>query len=152
VRAHAYRAGWSGQTDGDHYANGKTYYGITLDVGVGTGGPLFFTHYTFMGFDPHALRDRYTASYFANNRNIARINRAWVIDNPGHFQGYGPDAWGLSASFGYKGYSTPAPDTRNDEGTITLTGALSSFPYTPDESMLAFKRFYRDLGADLWGI
>lgn len=151
-RAYSYRAGWSGQTDGDHYANGKTYYGITLDVGVGTGGPLFFTHYTFMGYDPHALRDRYTASYFTNNRNIARINRAWVIDNPGHFEGYGPDAWGLTASFGYKGYSTSAPDKRNDEGTITLTGALSSFPYTPDASMAAFKHFYRDLGADLWGI
>jgi len=150
--AYSYRAGWSGQTDGDHYANGKTYYGIKLDVGVGTGGPLFFTHYAFLGFDPHALRDKYTASYFANNRNIALINRAWVIDNPGHFKGYGPDAWGLTASFGYKGYSTPAPDKLNDEGTITLTGALSSFPYTPAESMTAFKHYYRDLGADLWGI
>ena len=151
-RAYDYRAGWSGQKEGDHYANGHSYYGIKLDVGVGSGGPLFFTHYTFMGFDPHQLRDTYTASYFANNRNIALINRAWVIDNPGHFKGYGANAWGLTASFGYKGYSTPAPDTINDEGTITLTGALSSFPYTPAQSMTAFKHYYRDLGQQLWGI
>lgn len=151
-RAYSYRAGWSGSRDGDHYGNGQTYYGIKLDVGVGSGGPLFFTHYTFMGFDPHALHDRFTASYFTNNRNIALINRAWCIDNPGHFPGYGADAWGLTASFGYKGYSTPAPDKLNDEGTITLTGALSSFPYTPAESMAAFKHYYRDLGQDLWGI
>jgi hypothetical protein len=70
-----YRAGWSGSTDGDHYGNGHTYYGIKLDVGVGTGGPLFFTHYSYIGFDPHSLHDRYTSSYFDNNRNLALINR-----------------------------------------------------------------------------
>ena len=64
------------------------------------GGPLFFTHYSFMGFDPHALHDRFTSSYFDNNRNIALINRAYVIANPKHFPGYGADAWGLTASDG----------------------------------------------------
>jgi hypothetical protein len=34
---------------------------------------------------------------------------------------------------------------------MTPTGALSSFPYTPEASMDAFKHFYRDLGGDLWG-
>ena len=63
-----------------------------------------------------------------------------------------PNAWGLTASFGFNGYTTPAPDQWNDEGTITLTGALSSFPYTPEASMAAFKHYYRDLGAELWGI
>ena len=63
--------------DGDHYCNGHTYYGIKLDVGVGTGGPLFFTHYSYIGFDPHSLHDRFTSSYFENNRNIALINRAY---------------------------------------------------------------------------
>jgi len=54
--AQSYRQGWSGTTDGNHYANGKTYFGIPLDVGVGSGGPLFFTHYSYMGVDPHQLR------------------------------------------------------------------------------------------------
>jgi exo beta-1,2-glucooligosaccharide sophorohydrolase (non-reducing end) len=151
-RAQSYREGWSGSPDGKLYANGQTYYGIKLDVGVSTGGPLFFTHYPFMAFDPRALRDRYTASYFENNRSIAQINRAYCIANPKKFEGYGPNAWGLTASFGFNGYSTPAPDQWNDEGTITLTGALASFPYTPEASMAAFKYFYRELGAELWGI
>jgi len=151
-RALSYREGWSGSPDGRRFGNGKTYYGIKLDVGVGTGGPLFFTHYVFMGFDPRQLHDRFTGSYFDNSRNIALINRAWCIDNPVHFEGYGPDAWGLTASFGFNGYTTPAPDTPHDEGTITLTGALSSFPYTPEASMAAFKHYYRDLGAELWDI
>ena len=151
-RAQDYRQGWSGSPDGKLYANGNTYFGIKLDVGVSSGGPLFFTHYIFMGFDPHALRDRYTDSYFENSRHIAEINRAWCIANPKHFAGYGPNAWGLTASFGFNGYTTPAPDTFSDEGTLTLTGALASFPYTPEASMAAFKHFYRDLGAELWGI
>jgi len=32
-----------GSKDGNRYANGESYYGIRLDVGVGSGGPLFFT-------------------------------------------------------------------------------------------------------------
>lgn len=151
-RAQEYREGWSGSTAGKLYANGKSYFGIKLDVGVGSGGPLFFIHYSFMGFDPHALHDRYTASYFDDNRRIARINRAWCIANPKRFAGYGPDAWGLTASYGFDGYATPAPDAANDDGTLTLTGALASFPYTPKASMAAFKHYYRDLGAELWGI
>jgi hypothetical protein len=151
-RAQNYRAGWSGTTDGGHYANGGTYYGIKLDVGVGTGGPLFFTHYSYFAFDPHTLHDRFTPSYFDNNRNIALINRAYVIANPKHFPGYGPGTWGLTASDGPYGYVPHAPDKENDLGTLTPTGALSSFPYTPEASMVALKHYYRDLGDRLWDI
>jgi len=148
----SYREGWSGQSDGNHYSNGNTYYGIKLDVGVGTGGPLFFTHYSFVGFDPHSLRDRFTKSYFENNRNIALISHAYSAANPKHFKGYGPDAWGLTASDGPDGYVPHAPDKFNDQGTITPTGALSSFPYTPEASMAALKHYYRDLGGQMWDI
>ena len=151
-RAMHYRAGWSGSVDGDHYANGHTYYGIKLDVGVGTGGPLFFTHYSYFGFDPHSLHDRFTSTYFENNRNLALINRAYCIDNPKHFSGYGANAWGLTASDGPEGYLPHAPDKNNDDGTLTPTGALASFPYTPEASMAALKHYYRDLGAELWDI
>jgi exo beta-1,2-glucooligosaccharide sophorohydrolase (non-reducing end) len=37
-------------------------------------------------------------------------------------------------------------------GTLVPTGALASFPYTPDASMAALKHYYRDLGAQLWDI
>ncbi len=146
------RRNWSGTTDGDLYANGHAYFGIKLDVGVGTGGPLFFTQYSFLGFDPHFLHDRYTSSYFVNNRNIVRINRAYCIANPLHHAGYGADAWGLSASSAPAGFSASSADAAHDDGTIALTGALASFPYTPRASMAALKHYYRDLGAELWGI
>lgn len=147
----AYRSGWSGSSEGDRYLNGHSYYGIKLDVGEGTGGPLFFTQYSFMGFDPRGIRDRYT-DYFENNRNLALIDLAYCEANPGHFRGYGPDDWGLTASDDQLGYSAHAPDLASDNGTITPTGALSSFPYTPEASMAALKFFYRDLGDRLWGV
>jgi hypothetical protein len=151
-RAQQYRGGWSQSVNGDHYFNGHTYYDIKLDVGVGSGGPLFFTHYSYFGFDPHSLHDRYTSSYFENNRNIALINRSYCIANPKRFPGYGTNAWGLTASDGPHGYVPHAPDDLNDTGTLTLTGALSSFPYTPEASMEALKHYYRDLGDQLWDI
>jgi len=150
--AQSYREGWSGSKDGNHYRNGKTYFGIPLDVGVGTGGPLFFAHYSYIGVDPHQLHDKYTSSYFQNFRNMALINRAYCIANPKHQVGYGADAWGLTASDGPSDYVPHAPDDAHDTGTLTPTGALASFPYTPAESMAAFKHYYRDLGAELWDI
>jgi hypothetical protein len=149
--AMAYRSGWSGSTEGDRYINGHTYYGIKLDVGAGTGGPLFFTQYSFMGFDPRGIHDRY-ADYFDNNRDIALIDLAYCEANPGHFQGYGADDWGLTASDDQLGYLAHSPNLTTDDGTITPTGALSSFPYTPKASMAALKFFYRTLGDRLWGI
>ena len=145
-----YRSDWGGTKDGDRYVNGKTYYGITLPVGVGPGGPLFFTHYSFMGFDPHAVRDRYT-NYFDNNRAISLINRAYCVANPGKYVGYGENSWGLTASDNPFGYSAQQPIRHMDNGTISPTAALSAYAYTPAESMAALKHFYRDLGDRLWG-
>jgi exo beta-1,2-glucooligosaccharide sophorohydrolase (non-reducing end) len=147
-----YREGWGNTTDGNHYWNGHTYEGIKLDVGVGTGGPLFFTQYSFMGPDPHRLRDRYTSSYFDNNRNLALIDYRYCVRNPGKFTGYGPGAWGLTASLNPWGYGAHAPNAQADNGTISPTAALGAFPYTPDESMTALRSFYRDYGDRLWGI
>jgi hypothetical protein len=149
--AQQYRLAWSGTADGGKYENGHTYDGVKLDVGVGTGGPLFFTQYSFMGPDPREIRDKYT-DYFDNNRNIALIDFRYCQQNPGRFKGYGPGVWGLTASLDPYGYLAHAPSASADNGTIAPTAALGSFPYTPKESMEALKYFYRTLGARLWGI
>jgi exo beta-1,2-glucooligosaccharide sophorohydrolase (non-reducing end) len=149
--AASYRRAWGGTSDGERYANGNTYNGVRLNVGVGRGGPLFFTHYSYLGLDPQAMRDRY-CNHFENNRAIARINYAYVESNPGGFAGYGGGAWGLTASDGPWGYRAHEPRTGVDDGTITPTGALASFPYTPKESMAALRYFYGELGHRLWDI
>jgi hypothetical protein len=143
-----YRQNWSRTTAGNRYINGGTWYGIKLDVGVGNGSDLFFTHFSFFGFDPRGIRDRYT-NYFRNNRAIALINRAYAIENPRGFVGYGADAWGLSAGINTGG-GRPLP--RDDNGTINVMASLASTPYTPEESLAALKHYYRDLGAKVWGV
>ncbi len=142
-----YRQNWSRTTVGDHYANGNSYYGIKLDVGEGRGSDLFFVHFSFMGFDPRGLRDRY-ANYFENNRAITLINHAYCVENPRKFVGYGEDAWGLSAGINSGG---GRPQPRDDNGTLSAMASLASMPYTPKESLAALKHYYRDLGPKVFG-
>ena len=143
-----YRQNWSRTTAGDHYVNGNTYYGIKLDVGEGNGSDLFFTHFSFFGFDPRGIRDRYT-NYARNNRAIALISHAYCVENPRGYKGYGEDTWGLSAGVNTGG-GRPLP--RDDNGTINVMASLASMPWTPQESMAALKHYYRDLGPKVWGI
>lgn len=150
-RAVRYRQNWGQTNDGDHYANGKTYFGIPLPVAVSSGGPLFFTHYSFLGFDPRGRRDKFT-NYFENNRAIALINQAYCIQNPGHYKEYSRSFWGLTASVDHTGYVAHEPSAMGDTGTITPTGALASYPYTPEESLGALKSFYYQYGRQIWGI
>lgn len=146
IPANLWDKGWAG----GNYRNGSTQYGYLLPLGQNLGGPLFFTHYSFLGFDPRNRRDAY-ANYWTQNRNQTLINRAYCIANPRGHQGYGPDSWGLTASDDPFGYLAHAPGENSDNGTITPTAALSSMPYTPAESMAALRYFYRQQGERLWG-
>ena len=68
-------------------ANTASPTALTLTVADpnGTTGPLFFTHYSFMGYDPH-VTDKY-ADYFTNNRNASLIQQRFAIENPAPLQG-----------------------------------------------------------------
>jgi len=145
-----YRKAWGKTDDGSFYTNGNYYHGLKLPVGVSNGGPLFFVHYSYMGLDPHKLSDKYT-NYFENNRNIALINWRYCAENPNNFKGMNEAFWGLTASDGPWGYRAIEPNLENDNGTLAPTGALASFPYTPEQSMAALKNMYRKHGQYLWG-
>ncbi len=146
IDADVYHEGW---TNTGHFINGKEYEGIKLPLGFEYGGPLFFSHYSFLGLDPRGLKDRY-ADYWEQNVAHTKINRAYCIENPKRWEGYGPDCWGLTASDEPQGgYGAHSPT--NDNGTITPTAALSAFPYTPEYSMPVLRHFYEDLGKNLWG-
>jgi len=138
--------GWAGSG----YVNGLTWYGYKLFVGPPLGGPLFFAHYSFMGFDPRNKKDKY-ANYFEQNTNHTLINRAWCIANPLHFEGYNENSWGLTASDDPWGYFAHAPGGSTDNGTLTPAAAIPSMPYTPVESQTVLKYFYRTYGEELWG-
>ncbi len=127
--------------------NGNTYYGVQLPLGTTNGGPLFLEHYSFLGINPNGLVDAY-ANYETQTKAHTLINYNYCVANPAKNIGYGPDCWGLTASDIPNGYGANSPT--NDRGVISPTAALSSFPYTPTESMQALKFFYYKLGDKIW--
>jgi hypothetical protein len=145
IPATVYKHGWA---QGGAIENGKKYYGVTLPLGEPKGGPLFFTHYTFMGIDPHGLKDDY-ADYWQQDTSHAKINYLYCVANPKGYTGYGDSCWGLTASDIQDGYTASSPT--NDVGVIAPTAAVSSLPYTPTESMNAIRFFYYKLGDKVWG-
>lgn len=141
----AYTMGWARN---GAMVNGKSFYGYNLPLGYDYGGPLFFAHYSFLGLDPRNLNDEY-ANYWTQNVNHSLINWAYCVDNPKNFPNYNSYCWGLTASDIPSGYSASSPT--NDLGVITPTAAISSLPYTPEQSMNAIRYFYFIIGDKLWG-
>ena len=145
ISKEVYAQGWAA---GGGIVTNRNHYGINMPLGPRLGGPLFFSHYSFIGLDPRNLQDQY-ANYWNQNVSHANINYEYCVANPKNFEGYGENSWGLTASDSREGYSAHSPT--NDLGVITPTAALSSFPYTPEKSMRALRYFYDELGDDLWG-
>ncbi len=146
IPASTYYQGWASSPN---YFNERIVYGYKLYVGDNFGGPLFFTHYSFLGFDPRNKKDNF-CNYFIHNRNQTLVNRAYCMNNPKGFVGYDSLNWGLTASDNPWGYLAHEPYF-NDNGTIAPTAALSSMPYTPNESIASLKHFYRNYYNQLWG-
>ena len=150
IPASAYHNGWA---RGGEIKSNKSAFGYPLILrhngAEAYGGPLFWSHYSYIGLSPKGLSDQY-ADYWELNRNHTLINHAYCAQNPKGFKGYSDACWGLTASYSVDGYSGHKP-MENDRGVITPTAALSSFPYTPEESMKALKHFYFELGDSIWG-
>ena len=134
-----------------YYYNGKSYYGIPLTIGMEYGGPLFFTHYSFLGLDPRGLTDGLT-NYYERGRAHALIHYNYAIENPKGWKGYGADLWGFTSSDDPKvGYCSHHPGTPDENGTVSPTAAISSIVYTPEESLKCMHHLYEDLGDELFG-
>lgn len=139
-----YDNGWA---NNGAFRNNNTYYNIQLPLGPAYGGPLFFAHYSFLGINPVDLTDAW-ANHWTQNKNHTLINYNYCKTNPQNYFGYSDSCWGLTASDIPNGYTASSPT--NDIGVIAPTAALSSFPYTPVESMQALKFFYYKLGDKIW--
>ncbi|WP_336516652.1 glucoamylase family protein [Pollutibacter soli] len=144
IPATVYTEGWARN---GAMKNGNSFYGRTLPLGPAYGGPLFLAHYSFLAINPNQLKDGY-AEYDEQVQAHTLINHDYCAENPRQFYGYSDSCWGLTASDNFNGYSAHSPT--NDIGVIAPTAALSSFPYTPQQSMAALQFFYYKLGDKLW--
>ena len=149
IPAAVYHEGWASS---GAFVGGPTKYGYTLALqhqgSPDYGGPLFWAHYSFLGLDPRNLKDQY-ADYWEHNVSHVMIDYHYCVENPLGYAGYGPDCWGLTSSYSPKGYDGHKPG--EDLGVISPTAALSSFPFSPEQSMAALHYFYGDLGDKVIG-
>jgi len=149
IPASVYHNGWARngaiQTSYEVYGHPFTldYQGQKNSI-----GPLFWAHYSYLGLNPKGLKDRY-ADYWQNNVNQTLATRDYCVANPKKFKGYADNCWGLTASYSVKGYA--AHNINEDLGVISPTAAISSIPYTPQESIKVIRHLYEDLGDKVWG-
>ncbi len=146
--------------DKEVYFNGwvSENYAVTLDPERQSdfGGPLFFTHYSFLGLSPY-FTDEYVeaagySSYFERNKKQTLLNREWCISRGDVYNYYNENCWGLTASDDPDGYYAHGPTEADDNGTISPTAAISSIVYTPEESILLMKYLLKTYdGLRIWG-
>ena len=155
IPATAYHNAWA--RNGNIINNGSQY-GIPVILNYnganGNVGPLFWSQYSYLGLDPRGLKDAY-ADYWKLTQNHSKIINQYCIANPKKWIGYSDKCWGLTASYtrnndGSTGYTAHQP--LNDTGVITPTAALSSFPYTPAESMKFLHYLYDENKSTLVGV
>jgi hypothetical protein len=155
ISAAAYQQGWA-RNGG--IVNGSSQYGFPVVLNYngapGNVGPLFWSHYSYLGLDPRGLTDAY-ANYWTLTQNHSKIIYQYCLANPNKWAGYSDKVWGLTASYtrnsdGTTGYTAHQPT--NDNGVISPTAALSSFPYTPTESMKFLHYLYDEKKSTLVGV
>jgi len=125
--------------------------------------PLFGHQYSHVWIDYRGIRDVYMAKkgidYFENSRRATYAQRAYAVDNPGGFAGYGPDVWGLTACDGpldgertvrgrkrtFQGYAARGASLVHviDDGTLAPTAAASSLPFAPEIVLPALREMTR---------
>ncbi len=132
-------------------------------------GPLFGHQYSHLYVDFRGIQDDYMREkgidYFENSRRATLANRAYCIQNPAGWEGYGENNWGLTACDGpggmdnvnpnihFMGYSARGASQRYvvDDGTLAPTAAGGSIPFAPEVCVPALKAMKEKYGAQLYG-
>jgi hypothetical protein len=133
-------------------------------------GPLFGHQYSQMFIDFRGIQDDYMKrkgiDYFENSRRAVLANRAYCINNPSDFVGYGENVWGLTACDGpanenkikngqsieFRTYHArgAAKGYIEDDGTISPTAAGGSIPFAPEKTLNALYTMKQRFGNKLY--
>jgi hypothetical protein len=134
-------------------------------------GPLFGHQYSHVWVDFRGIRDEYMRAhgldYFENSRRATYTQRRYAIANPRHWQAYGKNVWGISASDGpggdesYEGHDASflryaargvGVGRIVDDGTIAPTAAISSLPFAPEIVLPATLEMYHRFGSSIFSV
>ncbi len=132
--------------------------------------PLFGHQYSHLWIDFRGIRDHYMREkgidYYENSRRATYAQRAYAIENPMKWAGYGENVWGLSACDGpldgtleingarrefhtYAARGAAAGEIR-DDGTIAPTAAISSIAFAPEIAIPAMEAMHANWGAQIY--
>lgn len=131
-----------------------------------TFAPMFGHQFSQAWIDFRGIRDdwnrKHDLDYFENSRRAAIAQRNYAIANPGHWTGYGPNIWGLTASNGpgefrgkngdqdveFDGYSARGVglDYIRDDGTVAPAGAGGSIAFAPEIAVPALMEMKQRYG------
>jgi hypothetical protein len=148
----------------------ERHWGTIYDQTFLSFGPLFGHQYTHVWVDFRGIRDAFMREhgldYFENSRRATYTQRRYAIANPQHWQAYGKDVWGMSASDGpgpasetYMGQERSflkyaargvGADRITDDGTIAPTAAISSLPFAPEIVLPATLEMYHRFGSSIY--
>ena len=155
---------WSHFTSGYDWAGFYGYEHVNFP-------PLFGHQYSHIWIDFRGIRDAYMREkgidYFENSRRATLSQRAYAVDNPDGWLGFGEATWGLTASdgpkdttvvldgvertfFQYSARGASAQRVRND-GTLVPTAAGGSVPFAPGETVAALRAMRDTYGDHLYG-
>ncbi len=113
-------------------------------------GPLFIHQISQIWCDLKGPRDAFMRArdcdYFENSRRATYVHRAYAIENPMRWRGYGEYAWGLTASDGpgpcvvrhdgeertFHDYVARGAPFGPDDGTIAPWVVAASLPFAPE--------------------
>jgi len=145
------------------------HWGTIYDQTYLSFGPMFGHQYTHVWVDFRGIRDSYMRAhgmdYFENSRRATYTQRRYAIANPKHWQAYGKNIWGISASDGpganepYEGRETSfltyaargvGVGRIVDDGTIAPTAAISSLPFAPEIVVPATLEMYHRFGSAIY--
>lgn len=132
-------------------------------------GPLFGHQYSHMYIDFSGIQDSYVRArqtdYFINSRLATYANRAYCINNPKGYIGYGKNIWGLTACDGPGNSTNINPNISfldynargaaqwyvQDDGTIAPTAAGGSIPFAPEICIPALMEMKILFGEKIYG-
>jgi hypothetical protein len=146
------------------------HWGTLYDQTYLSFAPLFGHQYTHVWVDFRGIRDVYMREhgldYFENSRRATYTQRRYAIANPKHWQGYGRNIWGMSASDGpgpahelsqgqghpFMTYAARGVGVGRivDDGTIAPTAAISSLPFAPEIVLPATLEMYHRFGSSIY--
>lgn len=130
--------------------------------------PLFIHQLSHAWIDFRGIQDAFMrekrSDYFENSRRATFIQRQYAAINPGQYEGYGENCWGITAGIGpglsrqcvdgvqrqFLGYAARGIPYGPDDGTVAPWAVVASLPFAP-EVVLPALRHFRDAYPEIAG-